>query len=664
MKGGEPVEHIYKTILKGIEKWQSNKIHKRVSSVLAFVVVFITVYSLIIPAITLERNTAAKMPGTDAGKTFVYDCKYQIHKHTKDCYENRPVYDADGKKTGTEKVLICGKADWAVHVHDDNCYQAVARTIVEDGVEKTITENVLVCTLPETEEHKHTSDCYAENGDLICGQPELHTHTIDCYERGPKNQSPEEMGWVHYETDADGNRILVGDPKHLICSKLELLAHQHDAHCFRVEEVPVSDVENEAEVNAMEAEGVSGEEGLTGAESISGQEGLTDAESLTDVGSGEDGGAELDLEVASSEEQHAAAQAAIGVPETEQKTSDADNNIISDVIIEKTVAVEGAFYELKVAYGEESNIPDDARFVATAIAEDNQVYETYRDRAISAVDEKLDNETRAAKDLLGLFDLSIYDADENPVQPEASLEVTVDFGSDIDKSNNEVYAVHFQGNKDSGKVSVDEAEVEVIDTDYTGEMAASVSFAAEELPVYAIVGTVIEKNVLASDGRNYMVKVSYSADSGLPEGAELEVEEILGVSEEYAEYVSKTENALGMEEGSAGYIRLFDIKIVDKDDHSVKYQPKEGTVVDVRIELADAEDGKDLSVVHFADGSEEGDVVESSTESAENGQAVTFAAESFSVYGIVELDPAETATSVDELDGNSYFVSLLDGNNQ
>ena len=29
-----------------------------------------------------------------------------------------------------------------------------------------------------------------------------------------------------------------------------------------------------------------------------------------------------------------------------------------------------------------------------------------------------------------------------------------------------------------------------------------------------------------------------------------------------------TENALGMQEGSAGYIRLFDIKIVDKNDHN------------------------------------------------------------------------------------------------
>ena len=62
-----------------------------------------------------------------------------------------------------------------------------------------------------------------------------------------------------------------------------------------------------------------------------------------------------------------------------------------------------------------------------------------------------------------------------------------------------------------------------------------------------------------------------------------------------------TENVLGMAEGSAGYIRLFDIKIVDKDDHSVKYQPKEGTTVDVRAELADKDSGEEAAPLVFCD---------------------------------------------------------------
>ena len=55
-----------------------------------------------------------------------------------------------------------------------------------------------------------------------------------------------------------------------------------------------------------------------------------------------------------------------------------------------------------------------------------------------------------------------------------------------------------------------------------------------------------------------------------------------------------------MEEGSTEYIRLFDIKIVDPEDPSVKYQPAEGTTVDVSIRLADA-DSDCMNVVHFTD---------------------------------------------------------------
>ena len=95
-----------------------------------------------------------------------------------------------------------------------------------------------------------------------------------------------------------------------------------------------------------------------------------------------------------------------------------------------------------------------------------------------------------------------------------------------------------------------------------------------------------------------------------------------------------------MEPGSAGYVRLFDIKIVDKDDPNIRYQPAEGKTVDVRIEMDDVEDGKDLSVVHFADGSETGDVVDSVEV---DGNSVNFEAEGFSVYAVVEGSTDENA---------------------
>ena len=67
--------------------------------------------------------------------------------------------------THTEKVLDCqlelpsgeGYADYVVHVHNDDCYDA-------DGN--------LVCQLPEIPAHVHTEDCYTTERILICGQEE------------------------------------------------------------------------------------------------------------------------------------------------------------------------------------------------------------------------------------------------------------------------------------------------------------------------------------------------------------------------------------------------------------------------------------------------------------------------------------------------------------
>ena len=157
-------------------------------------------------------------------------------------------------------------------------------------------------------------------------------------------------------------------------------------------------------------------------------------------------------------------------------------------------------------------------------------------------------------------------------------------------------------------------------------------FESDSFSTY-IMADFLTEEYIASNGHNYRISVTYGASAGIPENADLNVEELTEGSSSYETYVANTESALGMEEGSAGYIRLFDISIIDKHDPSVRYQPAEGTTVDVKIELADSENGE-LSVVHFANEDAEGDVVETSTE----GRAVSFEAEGFSVYAIVGTD--------------------------
>ena len=429
----------------------------------------------------------------------------------------------------------------------------------------------------------------------------------------------------------------------------------------------------ENETSDAEAGENSGENETSDAETAESSEenGISDAETAdsNDENGPDDAGEAASSEGAESTE--AAAEAAGEGSEGTQTASESAHGAASGTTsgeakpgLSKTLTFEGPDYTVTAIFDETAGIPAGASLSVEEITQDQDNYKKYSEQAEKAVGEEIEGKAAWVR----LFDITIV-KDGQPIEPTGPVSVQINYHEAMERPKNaEVKAVHFEGEKETPVV---------LDTKAQGEETSveQVSFDTESFSVFAIVGTVIEKNVLASDGKNYHITVTFGAETGIPEGAELEVNEILpgengeaGTSSvygrRYEEYVTYTENVLGMEEGSTGYIRLFDIKIVDKDDHSVKYQPKEGTVVDVRIELADAEDGKDLSVVHFADGSEEGDVVESSTESAENGQAVTFAAESFSVYGIVELDPAETATSVDELDGNSYFVSLLDGNNQ
>lgn len=171
---------------------------------LACAVVFCTVYALILPAITLEKEQTL-------------DCSYEVHQHDDSCY------DAEGN-------VICGYADYVVHTHDaDNCYD---------------TDGNLVCELEEIEEHVHDASCYEEQTVLACGQEEssfeageeAHQHTDDCYttEKALACDKPEVILHTHTndceEDVLDDNGEAIG--KKLICDKLQVEEHQHNSDCL------------------------------------------------------------------------------------------------------------------------------------------------------------------------------------------------------------------------------------------------------------------------------------------------------------------------------------------------------------------------------------------------------------------------------------------------
>lgn len=206
-------------------------------------------------------------------------------------------------------------------------------------------------------------------------------------------------------------------------------------------------------------------------------------------------------------------------------------------------------------------------------------------------------------------------------------------------------------------------EVEVIPVEI---VEGSLLFRAEGFSVFGVIETTIEKLVLASDGRNYRVSVTYTTDSGIPENADLAVEEItedvLFNDKSCDDYVADAVEALGWEEGSVAYARIFDISIVDEEGRKVEISAP----VRVKVELADMEDGSDTlpQVVHFADDDFSPiivpDVAVLSPETGEESCAVSFETDGFSVYAIVKPQPPQSGNviSIDELDGQDFFISV------
>lgn len=141
-----------------------NRIWKKLVTALGCLVVFCTTYALILPAITMERETV---------------CGLSEHVHTDSCYSRQrgalvcALAESEGHThtdacKGTKRVLSCTTPESDGHTHGEGCYDA---------------EGVLTCTLPETQGHHHSDSCYRTEEVFVCGKAESvpHHHADECY---------------------------------------------------------------------------------------------------------------------------------------------------------------------------------------------------------------------------------------------------------------------------------------------------------------------------------------------------------------------------------------------------------------------------------------------------------------------------------------------------
>lgn len=179
-------------------------------SVPACIVVFVTAYALILPAVTLDT----------APDTY---CGQEEHIHTDECYEIPGV---------PEHTVIDCPVQQGLHIHTAACYGEGGALLCTEDSPQFIhhhdsfcfdSSGELLCTLPEVSEedapggmvHQHTADCLttvpavAPEG-LLCTKPE-HIHTADCLD-------PEkwDVTAVDGEEDCGNDPYLIGRDTSLI----------------------------------------------------------------------------------------------------------------------------------------------------------------------------------------------------------------------------------------------------------------------------------------------------------------------------------------------------------------------------------------------------------------------------------------------------------------
>ncbi len=240
--------------LQSAEKYtkahQGKKRWYRVVTGLACVVVFCTVYALILPAITMEKGA----------------CEIPEHTHSEACYtqvtsatrtepvctiESLNLHQHDGTCYDSEGNLTCGYADFVVHQHDSACYD-------ENGNRW--------CPLPEIETHEHTRSCYAVPE---TDAPEAHTHTDDCYtvERGELicTESTEpahvhtdgcytETSALVCEEDHEHTESCYATTRELTCGDTEEPVHQHTDQCYEQIKTLICELPTEPAEEAEPAE--------------------------------------------------------------------------------------------------------------------------------------------------------------------------------------------------------------------------------------------------------------------------------------------------------------------------------------------------------------------------------------------------------------------------
>ena len=264
-------------------------------------------------------------------------------------------------------------------------------------------------------------------------------------------------------------------------------------------------------------------------------------------------------------------------------------------------------------------------------------------------------------------------------ETEASTEEAVATTEETAVSTEEAVATteETEASTEEAVATTEETEASTEETEASTEETAATEERTETEPAST---EAVEENRKAAKklefkGKDYQVVMTCDEKAGIPEGAVLQVTEIPKDSEDYEKYLQEASETLEMNKMASPTARFFDIKIMDG-----KKEIEPAVPVSVEIiydKPMEVKEGEKVDALHF--GEKKTEVIEDIRLETEKGQnqeiknnsekdqnqdiknntekdqsqdikSVTFEAESFSVYGIL------TYTVDFTFDGYSYSI--------
>ena len=160
---------------------------------------------------------------------------------------------------------------------------------------------------------------------------------------------------------------------------------------------------------------------------------------------------------------------------------------------------------------------------------------------------------------------------------------------------------------------------------------------------------------LTSKGSDYTVTVSYTDDAQIPDNAELSVREIEKGTDEYASYLKQAESTVD-ETKSVNEARFFDITILADGE---KVEPRAAVSVQINFTGIEQTDTDDTQLLHYKD-DKEVEIMDEAEFSKSEEQAVDtvqFETDGFSVYGIVGIEKLPEGNTTQTYETEDYIIT-------